>query len=103
MARPTAPKKTMEVTVAIVRLTQPSTGRTVFLPMGQERADTFATLVRDDLIERVSSTKIVADVTNIRVLAFMLTQNEEARRLGKPQVFTELPCDLVEEVTDKAH
>ena len=88
--------------VAIQRLQHPITGVWVYVPEGQELPDTKTTLERDGLITcrhdedgKYLST-VVHDPLNIRVLCWQLTVNEDARRLGREPVFTNLLADLID-------
>lgn len=90
-----------EEIVSIVKCTHPVTvtGHIIYLPSGQAQPDTLSTLCRDNLVERKEGSTITADVRTVRMLCWMMTRNADAKRLGKEEIFKDLPADLIEDIS----
>ena len=89
--------------VAAIVVAKHPDGRTVYLPRGQKQPDTLYTLCQAGLAERTSPTTVlVHDPNNLRVICWQLSVNANARRLGKPEVFT-VPADFIDEISNAQH
>lgn len=96
-------------TFPIERFENRDTGQVVYVPFGQTFVDDEKMLVRDGLLHiehdedgHIRAVFVLAPL-DPRILCWKLSQNHLARRRGQPDVWTDLPVNVYEEISGAAH